>query len=83
VALHLTTEQQTALQRLEEAENELIQLGFCIFRQAARYAEQNSHFSTRVSYHDTEMADHAFADAVRDLAVEWSNARHSSALVWK
>jgi hypothetical protein len=29
------------------------------------------------------MADHAFADAVRDLAVEWSNARHSSALVWK
>jgi len=84
----LSKELREALKALEDAENVLIGMGFCILRQAAWYENENSaHFNTRVSlpYKDEDpMFDHTFADAIRDISVEWSNARHhSSILCWR
>lgn len=84
----LSKEQQAALAALIKAEDALICLGFCVFRQASIYIDEKSaHFSTRVSVPGelgATMFDHSFADAVRDLSVEWSNAAHQqSKLVWQ
>jgi hypothetical protein len=84
----LSKPQREALQALEDAENVLIKMGFCILRQAAWYANEHSaHFNTRCSigYSDEHpMFDHVYADAIRDISVEWSNARHSnSILCWR
>jgi len=84
----LTQEQQAALDALQQAEATLAALGFCIFRQASLYslhAPAGPHFSTHVSSPETMSnaeLNHAFADAVRDLSVEWSNARHKERLCW-
>jgi hypothetical protein len=77
-----TSEHSEALARLQRAEDDLIALGYCVFRQVAQYSGVDACFHTRISVPELGMADHAFADAVRDLAVEWSNARHSCELSW-
>jgi hypothetical protein len=79
-----TSEQSEALARLKSAEDDLIALGYCVFRQVAQYSGVDAFFHTRISVPEplADLIDHAFADAVRDLAVEWSNARHSCMLGW-
>jgi len=84
----VSPEIRKALEELARAEDALKVLGVHVYRHAAVYVDDaRAHFSTRISVPappDDRMFDHGFADAVRDLSVEWSNAAHqTSTLVWK
>jgi hypothetical protein len=50
----------------------------------AHYGERGVRFSTRLSVASSYEAseDHKVLDAIREISVEWSNARHEDKLVW-
>lgn len=74
-----------AIDRLEQAANEVVKLGASVLFAARVEVAGGTHFSTGVKYPDKftgDQFDHVFADAVRDLSMEWHNLRHDSKVVW-
>ena len=62
----------------------LSEQGFNVAAVLSRYDGEDAHFSTALGLHgDEAQQDHALCDAFRELAVNWSNARHDSQLVWQ
>lgn len=79
----LTKFEQDLLLELEACHNALKQAGFAVVSCVAKYGTTGVHFSTRLTVDGKEPSmDHAFADAVRELAVQWSNATHKAQLQW-
>lgn len=77
----LTAEQVEALAQLAAAEDRLRTLGFCVVRSAALYGTNPDNFyaSTRLNIKfepGDVMFDHTVMDAIRDISVDWTNARH-------
>lgn len=81
----LSPEMAAAIDRLEQAANEVVNLGATVLLAARVEVGDGTHFTTGIKLpKDFQLADldHVFADAVRDLSVEWSNLRHDSKVVW-
>lgn len=85
----LTPEQEAAIVQLHDACTAAMRAGLIVFLAGrVEQSDGGTHFTTGVFIPDAiekelSMFDHCFADAIRDLSVEWSNHRHASKLVWK
>lgn len=90
-----TAETEKVLDELKRAARAAAEHGFYVFLAARMEIEvvpmevehTNTRWHTSVltpdNGEDKAMLDHAFADAIRDLGVEWNNKRHNSRLVWQ
>lgn len=89
----MTPEAEKALDDLKQASLLAAEHGFYVFLAARIEIPTTEADHTNTRWHtsvltpdggqDKVMLDHAFADAIRDLGVEWHNKRHDSKLVWQ
>lgn len=62
----------------------LAEAGVNVAAVAVAYDGPNADFTTCLHLHGEEHEqDHCILDVIRELSVEWSNARHEGQLVWQ
>lgn len=74
----------TLLDELASVHDRLRDAGYQVVSCVSRYGDGGAHFSTRLSLDGPEGdQDHFLLDALREISVEWSNARHDAKLRWQ
>lgn len=73
-----------SLRAFKRVTRDLADAGFNVAAVLSRYDDKDARFATALSLRGDEVEqDHAMLDILRELQVNWSNARHDCQLVWQ